>query len=135
MKLNGKNGLLNNRYLLYAVFFVAVASLFSYVQSRNHTALLFFLLVALGVNYFNKNMIVVLGSSIVLTNFLASYTTIFSKVRLLEGLVEGHEEDEEDEEDDDEGDKDDKVKAGFANKESFVGKEGNCSAAAKKKQQ
>ena len=95
MKLNGKNGLLNNRYLLYVVLFVAVASLFSYVQSRNHTALLFFLLVALGVNYFNKNMIVVLGSAIVLTNFLASYTTIFSKVRLLEGLVEANEEEEE----------------------------------------
>lgn len=79
-------GLLKNRMVLYVVMFLALVSLFNYLNSRNYKSVLIFLVVALLVNCFNKNMTLVLGSALVLTHLLTPKHRIFGYGSLLEGM-------------------------------------------------
>ena len=70
MKFNYKS-LLENKFVLYLMFFIALTTIFGYFMSNNCSAVLFFILLALLTNYFSKNMIVILGCAIVGTHLLA----------------------------------------------------------------
>lgn len=85
MKLSLKN-LLQNQIVLYVVLFLSVTSMFSYLMAHNYAAVLFFLVIAFLTNYFSKNMIVILGISLLSTNMLTSMTNVFSQGKLREGL-------------------------------------------------
>ena len=73
------NALLNNRIILYIVAFLSLTSVFGYLMTHNYAAILFFILVAFLTNYFSKNMILILGISLILTNTLAGISNFFSR--------------------------------------------------------
>jgi len=73
--------LLENKYVLYIVFFLAVTNLFGYMVMGNYKAIILFVLVGYLVHNFNKNMIIVLGVPLILT-------AIFTSGFIREGLPE-----------------------------------------------
>lgn len=64
------NNLLKNKYVLYIVFFFAFANVLGYLSSGDFVGLVLFCVVALLISSVNKNMIVILGGSLLLTNFV-----------------------------------------------------------------
>ena len=64
MKVKSKK-ILENRFVLYLVFFLSLVTVFSYVTTNNYASVLLFVLISLLTNYFSKNMIVVLGAATV----------------------------------------------------------------------
>jgi len=64
--------LLENKYVLYIVFFLAVTNLFGYMVMGNYKAIALFVLVGYLVHNFNKNMIIVLLVPLVLTSLFTS---------------------------------------------------------------
>ena len=93
MKFNTKN-LLENKFVLYLVFFLALVSVFSYIVSNNYAPVLLFLLISILTYYFSKNMIIILGAAIVGTHIvsLVNGTNIFNGGNR-EGFVEGNDHD------------------------------------------
>ena len=93
MKFNTKN-LLENKFVLYLVFFLALVSVFSYIISNNYAPVLLFLLISILTYYFSKNMIIILGAAIVGTHIvsLVNGTNIFNGGNR-EGFVEGANDD------------------------------------------
>lgn len=73
--------LLENKYVLYIVFFLALTNLFGYMVMGNYKAIALFVLVGYLVHNFNKNMILVLGVPLILT-------AIFTSGFIREGLPE-----------------------------------------------
>jgi len=65
------NLFLTNKYVLYFVLFLAFTNFVGYVMVANLNAMLLFIIFGLIVSYFSKNMVVVLGSAILLTNLFA----------------------------------------------------------------
>ena len=78
--------LLENKIVLYIVFFLSLSTIFGYMVLNNYAAVLFFILMAFLTNYFSKNMIVILGCAILGTHLLAMLD-VFNNVR--EGFKEG----------------------------------------------
>ena len=64
--------LLENKYVLYVVFFLAVTNVFGYMVMGNYKAIALFILVGYLVYNFNKNMIVVLAVPLILTSIFIS---------------------------------------------------------------
>jgi len=62
--------LLTNKYVLYAVVFIAVANVLGYLVTNKLNAVVFFGLVAFLTSNFSKNMVVILLVALVATNFL-----------------------------------------------------------------
>ena len=62
--------MLNDKYVLYIVAFLAIMNFFGYIILRDSYALLIFLSVGFISTYFSKNMTVVLLSTLLLTNFI-----------------------------------------------------------------
>jgi hypothetical protein len=91
------SGILHNRYLLYAVFIIALADFLYLGSIRDMTSVFVFVLIGLLVSFFNKNMIIVLSSGMIVANVL-KYGGINQRL-VVEGFEEGI-EDEEDKEDD-----------------------------------
>ena len=79
MKFNLKN-FLENKIVLYVIFFISLATVFGYIVLNNYAAVLFFILLAFLTNFFSKNMIVILGSAILGTHLLA-VLNIFGNTR------------------------------------------------------
>ena len=82
MKWNLK-ALLKNKIVLYVVLFFAVTNLFGYLMTRNFDAVILMLVVGIVASNFSKNMIIILGVSVLTTSFAASNGLIGSVV---EGL-------------------------------------------------
>ena len=91
------SGILHNRYLLYAVFIIALADFLYLGSIRDMTSVFVFVLIGLLVSFFNKNMIIILSSGMIVANVL-KYGGINQRL-VVEGFEEGI-EDEEDKEDD-----------------------------------
>jgi len=107
--------LLTNKYVLYAVLFLAITNVLGYLSIRDFHSLSFFVAVGFLTNYFSKNMVVILGTAMVATNFL------FASRKVKEGLMgwnlkqlptgpfrtfkEGFKEKDDEDDDDDEGKK------------------------------
>lgn len=64
--------LLENKYVLYIVFFLAVANLFGYMVMGNYKAIALFVLVGYLVYTFNKNMTIVLLVPLILASLFTS---------------------------------------------------------------
>ena len=79
--------LLKNKYVLYAVFFLAITNVLGYLTIRDFRSITLFIAIALLTSHFTKNMIVMLGAAMVFTN-------LFTTGRLLEGLKNKSKDDE-----------------------------------------
>ena len=86
------SGILHNRYLLYAVFIIALVDFLYLGSIRDMTSVFVFVLIGLLVSFFNKNMIVVLSSAIIVANVL-KYGGINQRL-VVEGFEEGAEDDD-----------------------------------------
>lgn len=61
---------LENKYVLYFVFFLALTNLFGYMLLGNVNSIIFFILAGFVCSYFTKNMILIISIPIVLTSVL-----------------------------------------------------------------
>jgi hypothetical protein len=86
------SSILHNRYLLYTVFIIALADFLYLGSIRDMTSVFVFVLVGLLVSFFNKNMIVVLSSGMIVANVL-KYGGINQRL-VIEGFEEGVDEEE-----------------------------------------
>jgi len=73
--------LLTNKYVLYAVLFLAITNILGYLSIGDFHSLIFFIAVGFLTNYFSKNMVIILGTAMFATNFL------FASKKLKEGLM------------------------------------------------
>ena len=87
MKFNAKK-LIDNKYLLYLIFFIAVISVFGFISTNNHTAVVLFLVIALLTYCFSKNMIIILGSAILGTHVINMINNGLNVFNFQEGLTE-----------------------------------------------
>jgi hypothetical protein len=62
--------LLTNKYVLYFVVFLAVTTVFGYLSMNDTNTVILFILIGLVSRIFTKNMIIILGLSILITNLL-----------------------------------------------------------------
>jgi hypothetical protein len=90
-------GMLNNKWILYAVLFISIVDLFNFFSKGDTTAIAIFIVAGFLTTYFSKNMLVVLVIAIAVTH-IARYGSAS-----LEGMEseasEASEEEEEEEED------------------------------------
>jgi len=98
--------LLKNKYVLYAVLFLAITNVLGYLTVHDYRSLAMFASIGVLSTYFSKNMIVNLGVAMIFTN-------VFFANNLLEGL-----KNKDDSEDDD--DKDTKQPAEGSNQDVDV---------------
>ena len=63
------NKALGNKYVLYIVLFLAITNILGYMVMGDIRVLAFFALVGFVVSKFSKNMIIILGASMIATNF------------------------------------------------------------------
>lgn len=75
--------LLQNKYVLYLVLFIAVTNILGYLAIEDFRSLMVFIAVAALASHFSKNMIIVLGSALIGTNVL------YASSRMREGFKEG----------------------------------------------
>ena len=85
--------ILHNRYLLYVVFIIALIDFLYLGSIRDMTSVFVFVLVGLLVSFFNKNMIIILSSAMIVANVL-KYGGINQRL-VIEGFEEGVDEEEE----------------------------------------
>ncbi len=84
--------LLQNKYVLYLVLFIAITNILGYLAIEDFRSLMVFIAVAALASHFSKNMIVVLGSALIGTNIL------YASSRMREGMKtngDGKKEEEE----------------------------------------
>ena len=131
MKINTKN-ILQNKFVLYLVFFLSLVTVFGYITTSNFQAVLLFVLISLLTNYFSKNMIVILGAAIIGTNLVTLMNGSFllnNSNNVVEGFNRGMkmsegDNPEEDNKDADEGaDKQDTSGKHATKKEDFTNQE------------
>ena len=72
--------LLQNKYVLYFVLFIAITNILGYLAIEDFRSLMVFIAVAALASHFSKNMIVVLGSALIGTNIL------YASSRMREGF-------------------------------------------------
>ena len=84
--------LLQNKYVLYLVLFIAITNILGYLAIEDFRSLMVFIAVAALASHFSKNMIVVLGSALIGTNIL------YASSRMREGFKTKDEKDEKKEE-------------------------------------
>ena len=89
MKLTLKS-LLKNKTVLYVVLFFAITNLFGYLMTKNLDAVVFMLVVGIVTSSFSKNMIVILGASVVATGFAVGNGIIGSVVEGLSDKKKKH---------------------------------------------
>ena len=99
--------LLQNKYVLYLVLFVAVTNVLGYLAIEDFNSLMVFIAICALASHFSKNMIIILGSAILGTNIL------YASSRMREGFKEGNDEKEE-EKKKEEKKKKEKFKGGFS---------------------
>ena len=80
--------LLQNKYVLYLVLFVAVTNILGYLAIEDFNSLMVFIAICALASHFSKNMIIILGSAILGTNIL------YASSRMREGFKEGNDEKE-----------------------------------------
>jgi len=72
--------ILTNKYVLYAVLFIAITNVVGYLAVEDYDSLIFFICIGVLSTFFSKNMIINLGVSIIATNI------IFAGNRIREGM-------------------------------------------------
>ena len=70
--------ILNNIYLLYVVFFITILNLFTLMYNKNYKSVILFSVIVLVIYLFNKNMIIILLTALIITNIMnLTYTNVF----------------------------------------------------------
>jgi len=72
--------LLQNKYALYLVLFIAITNVLGYLAIEDFNSIMVFIAVSALASYFSKNMIIILGSAILGTNVL------YANSRMREGM-------------------------------------------------
>jgi hypothetical protein len=72
--------LLQNKYVLYLVLFIAVTNVLGYLAIEDFNSLTIFMALGVLTSYFSKNMIVILSVALIGTNI------VFANNRILEGM-------------------------------------------------
>lgn len=90
MKLNTKK-LLSNKYVLYFIAFLAITNIIAFMRTDNYNGLSVFALTGFISTYYTKNMSVILGLSLVLSNIVSASS---SYVETMKNKTEEHNEDE-----------------------------------------
>ena len=62
--------ILENRYVLYIVLFIAVSNILGYLAIQDYQSLTIFIALTILTSYFSKNMIVIMGVALVGTNIM-----------------------------------------------------------------
>ena len=75
--------LLQNKYVLYVVLFIAVTNVLGYLAIEDFDSVACFAAIGALTSYFSKNMIVILGVALIGTNI------VFANNRILEGMSHG----------------------------------------------
>ena len=84
MKLNKTvNKVLTNKYVLYAVLFLAITNVLGYLMVKDFESLALFISLGLITSYFSKNMIIIMGVAMFGTN------VVFASNKIREGFQEG----------------------------------------------
>jgi hypothetical protein len=86
--------LLRDKNVLYVVLFIALANLFGFLMTHQFQAILIFMVAGFVTSYYSKNMIVIMLTSIVVTNFVLGMKLFNRKVK--EGMENKDEKKEED---------------------------------------
>ena len=81
---NTSFNLLSNKYVLYVAFFFAIVTAANYLLRRNFEAVGIFIIIGFLTTYFSKNMIIVLLTTTILTNFV-----VIMRNRQNYGFIEG----------------------------------------------
>ena len=84
-------GMLNNKWILYAVLFISIVDLFNFFSKGDTTAIMIFVVAGFLTTYFSKNMLVILVIALAITHI----------VRFGNASIEGMEGEEEEEEEED----------------------------------
>lgn len=82
MAKGGSFKLFQNRFVLYVVLFLAITNILGYLAVNNWKAITYFIIISLIMNYFTKNMIIILGVTILLTNMLVMRTNMLGLRRI-----------------------------------------------------
>ena len=82
--------LLQNKYVLYLVLFIAITNILGYLAIEDFNSLMVFIAICALTSYFSKNMIIILGSAILGTNIL------YANSRMREGFDTQEKDKEED---------------------------------------
>lgn len=87
------NPILSNSIILYIFLFMAVIQMFFFLNTRDFQSLTIFIILGLVISYFNKNMIIILCLSLVVTNII-KYGV--KGVRISEGFKDSEDLSDED---------------------------------------
>ena len=77
------NKLLTNKYVLYIVLFLAITNVLGYLSVRDFKSLTIFIVIGLLTQYFSKNMIVILLTTMLATSLIM---ILERKSKIMEGL-------------------------------------------------
>lgn len=85
---SNSSSILSNKYVLYASFFFAIITAANYLLRNNLEAIGIFIIIGFLTTYFSKNMIVVLLTTTILTNFIVMFRNRgFSSIMMAEGFT------------------------------------------------
>ena len=103
----GIKNVLNNKFVVYLVYFIAAMNIFGYINLNDFNSIALFTLVAYVTSFLNKNNVVILLVAVLITNILGN-----TQFMIIEGLKgrkkkEGVENINDDDNDDDNNDDDD----------------------------
>ena len=77
----GIKKVLNNKFVLYLVYFIAAMNIFGYVNLNDFNSIALFTLIAYVTSFFNKNNVVILLIAVLITNILGN-----TQFMIVEGL-------------------------------------------------
>jgi hypothetical protein len=75
--------LLQNKYVLYLVLFIAITNILGYLAIEDFKSLMVFIAICALASHFSKNMIIILGSAVLGTSI------VYANSRIREGLENG----------------------------------------------
>ena len=84
---SNSSNILSNKYVLYASFFFAIITAANYLLRNNLEAIGIFIIIGFLTTYFSKNMIVVLLTTTILTNFLVMFRNRGFPSMMMEGFT------------------------------------------------
>ena len=92
MKLNTSvSKLLTNKWVLNILSLIALLNVIGYMVMGNINIVLLFIVLALLVRYFSKNMIIVLGIPLIIANLLALHHVMMKKVENMDNMSKNNE--------------------------------------------
>ena len=88
-------GMINNKWILYAVLFISIVDLFNFFSKGDTTAIMIFVVAGFLTTYFSKNMLVILVIALAITHIVRFGS---ASIEGMEGEAGEADEEEEEEE-------------------------------------